>query len=132
MNYNDFAERMETYKAYKESQYQLEAELEAIWYEMTGVKAIRYDKQPTTFNPSIMAEIRSNYSEQVEEKQKELDATMSAIWLIEKDLNRLPEDIQQICRWKYVDKLTFEKIGKILGYSGNAIWNRLKKEVEKI
>ena len=132
MNYNEFVDRMETYKAYKQSQDQLEAELEAIWYEMAGVKAVRYDKQPATFNPSIVAEIRSNYSEQVEEKQKELDATISAIWLIEKDLNRLPDDIQMICHWKYIDHLTFEQIGKIMGYSGNAIWNRLKKEVEKI
>ena len=99
---------------------------------MTGVKAIRYDKQPLSFNPELSADMRDKLSRMLEEKESEKDHTLMKIQDIDRNLAKLPDDIKIICTMLFVDNMSFTKVGRIVGYSNNGLWHKIRKEIEKI
>lgn len=132
MDYEVFVNECRSYKKYLDSKEKIIDQIELIIYEMTGVKGIRYDKQPMSFNASLSEELRNKLSERLDEKEKELDRTQMKIDDIERNLKRLPEDIKDLCIMLFVEKKTFQDAGKTIGYSDGGLWYRIKKEVEKI
>ena len=51
---------------------------------------------------------------------------------IEAALEKLPDDIRELCIMIFADGMTFIEVGNKVGYSDNALWHRIRKEVEKI
>lgn len=132
MEYKRFKNELSNYRSYQKSLIKIDEEIENIIYEMTGVKAIRYDKQPLSFNPELSADMRDKLSKRLEEKESEKDHTLMKLQDIDRNLAKLPDDIKIICTMLFVDNMSFNKVGRIVGYSNNGLWHRIRKEIEKI
>ena len=132
MDYQTFKNEMLNYRAYKRSIDELNEKIEILWYEMTGVKGISYDKQPTSYNPIIAEEVRSKYSEQIEELNLALDHTLIKIQDIEKHLGMLPVQTQTICKLLFMERLSYRTVGMTYGYTDQGLRKRIIREVEKL
>lgn len=132
MDYRVFKNEISNLKAYYRSKKEIENELEVMWHELSGLKAIRYDKQPSSFNPELSESYRLELIDRIEKKQKELDYTILAIERYESELNRLPSDIREMVEQIFILGKTFAEVGKTIGYSDNGLHYKIKKEVEKI
>lgn len=132
MDYRVFKNEISNLKAYYRSKKEIENELEVMWHELSGLKAIRYDKQPSSFNPELSESYRLELIDRIEKKQKELDYTILAIERYESELERLPSDIREMVEQIFILGKTFAEVGKTIGYSDNGLHYKIKKEVEKI
>lgn len=131
MEYRTFIMNLSNLKRYKESLKNIENDLDLILYDLTGVKGIRYDKLPTSYNPSENAQKQLEMIEIYNEKLKEYDFTVMAIERIESVLKRLPDDLREMVIEKFVDGKSYEELGRKYGYSERGMAKMLEREVEK-
>ena len=132
MDYKTFRNEISNLKAYYRSAKEIEIELEKMWYELSGIKAIRYDKQPASYNPELSETYRLELIDRIEKKQKELDFTYLAIERYKGELDRLPSDIRELVVQLFIQNKTFAEVGKTIGYSDNGLHYKIKKEIEKL
>ena len=132
MDYKTFTEDLASYAQNTERIKQTKEELDIILYQMTGVKGIRYDKIPGTFNPHSAEFIRSKLSERYEEKENELIRYQTAVKNVELVKKRLPKEIWLMLVEKFVKNKTYMEIGIQYGYTNTGLWKYLRREVEKI
>lgn len=86
-----------SYRKYCRYKVDLLDRLDELWYELTGVKGIRYDKEPTSFNPTITEERRHSLMDKIDYYQSELDRVDRQIRHIDKILDSMdPEDLKII------------------------------------
>ena len=136
MKYELFILQMRMLKSLREERQNLEQQIDNIYYAYGGVKGISYDKVSGTSNPYSNDEKLLALSEKLIEPQRELEKINYAISQIEpqvmNDLDKLDEDIRNICELIYFENKTYEEVGRIVGYSTNGLWYRVKKEIQKI
>ena len=132
MDYKTFTNEIRNIKAYSKSISEIKIELELLWYELSGVKGIQYDKQPSSYNPELNESYRLELLDRIESKENELDFTYLAIERYRANLDRLPSDIRWIVEQIFIENKTFAEIGKIVGYSDRGLHYRVKKEIEKL
>lgn len=132
MDYKMFKNEISNLKAYYRSANELKMDIEVLWHELSGLKAIRYDKQPSSFNPELSESYRLELIDRIEKKQKELDFTYLAIERYQSELERLPGEIKAMVEQIFIEGKTFAEVGKTIGYSDNGLHYKIKKEVEKI
>ena len=130
MDYKAFKNELESYYKHLRNVDQLREDIELILYEMTGVKGVRYDKEPTTYNPQLSNERKLELIEEKEEKEIELEYTMASIRLIERKLAKLSDEDKQICLKIISEGVSAEKVRKQVGYSKSGIWKRIKRELQ--
>lgn len=132
MDYRVFKNEISNLPSYYKSAEKLKDDLDVLWHELSGLKAIRYDKQPASFNPEMSESYRLELMDRIEKKQRELDFTYLAIERCESELNRLPSDIKEMVEQIFILGKTFAEVGKSIGYSDNGLHYKIKKEIEKI
>lgn len=110
----------------------IKEEIDCLWYELSGVKAINYNKQPSSFNPSLSAMKKLELLDKLEDKQLELEVTQKSIILIERKLSKLSKEDKEVCVRILCDKESNEKVGMEKGYSHNAMWKKVRKALEKV
>ena len=132
MDYKTFKNELENYYKYLKSVEKIKEEIENIIYEMTGVKGIRYDKEPTSFNPQLSNERILDLIDKKEEKEIELDYTIASIRYIERKLSKLDKEDKEICLKIISEGISAEKVRKEVGYSKSGIWKRIKRELTGI
>lgn len=136
MKYDLFVLQMKMLKSYEESAEDIEREIDDICYQYAGVRAIRYDKQPIQFNNYIAIEMREKMMEALVEPQRQLDFTIYAINqlkpIVDCNIQKLPKDIQKAVKLLFWEHKTYEEVGKLLGYSDHGMWNKVRREIEKI
>jgi DNA-directed RNA polymerase specialized sigma subunit len=132
MDYKTFKNEISNYQAYMRSADEIKTELDLLWYELTGVKGIQYNKQPSSYNQELSESYRLELLDRIENKEKELDFTIMAIERYESELGRLPSDIRELVEQIFINGKTFAEVGKKVGYSDNGLHYKIKKEVEKI
>lgn len=106
---------------------------EQIFYDLTGVKAIRYDKQVSSTNHQIIEERKHELRKQLEE----LDEQINAFKKINKYIDEKIEQIDDLPTKKavievFVHGKSFEKVGKEFAYSKEGIFKKIKTAVSKI
>ena len=132
MDYKAFKNELENYYKHLKNKDKIKEEIENILYEMTGVKGIRYDKEPSGYNPELSAEKKLELIERKEEKEIELEYTIASIHFIEMKLKKLPEDDRRICLKIISEGVSAEKVRREVGYSKSGIWKRIKRELTGI
>ena len=136
MNYDLFKYQMKMIKLYREYKEDLENEIDDIIYRYCGVKGINYDKEMFTNSSYTNDNKLLDLSEKLEEPQKALETTYRAINelepIVNANLDKLPADIKEIVIDIFWNNKTFEQIGYEVGYSNYGIWNKVKKEIQKI
>lgn len=132
MDYKGFKNELENYYKHLKNVENIKKEIEDILYEMTGVKGIRYDKEPSSYNPQLSMERKLELIDQKEEKEIELDYTIASIRYIEKKLSKLSQEDKDICL-KIISKgISSEKVRQEVGYSKSGIWKRIQRELTGI
>ena len=131
MTYEVFTKNLSQLKSYKKMKKELKSDLDIILYDMTGVKGVRYDSIPMSFNPSLSAIKSLEMVEKYEDKLREFNWVCMCIEEVEKTLEGMPEEIQTMLKEKYVKGITYQKLGEKYGYSDNGLWHYMKRETEK-
>ena len=136
MNLNYLILQMKMYKQLVDNKEYLEKVIDDIIYRYAGVRGIRYDKVPMTFNKTLASELFYRMSEELEKPQEELKFTNKALSEIEPmvldNLNKFDDITQKLLRLKYMENKTFEEVGAIIGYTASGVCKKIKREVEKI
>lgn len=131
-----FILQMKMLKQYQDSRKEIEQRIDDLCYQYMGVRGVRYDKQPTSTNEAALMELRLKLSEALVEPERELDFTIYAINqlkpLVYGNLNRLPDDVKKACELVFFENKTYYEAGKIMGYSDNGLWQRIRREVKKL
>ena len=117
---------------YKESLQRVNDSLSYAWYELTGVKGIRYDKQPGSYNKEI-ADKRKYYLiakiEHQEEEKRRLTANIKYIEDVLKEVK--DQEIREAIVNIYVHKKTFRKEAKKHYMSYVTLYNQINKELKE-
>ena len=136
MNFDLFSMQMRMLGEYKRSLIDIEYEIDDIIYKYAGVRAIQYDKTRMAFNKNIADEVLDRMFEELKAPQKEKDRIENAIKELEKicdiNLEKLPKDVQKMCEMVYLNKKTYESVGKIFGYTPSGLRYKIKAEGERI
>lgn len=136
MKYDLFVLQMKMLKSYEDSVIDIEQEIDDICYQYLGVRGISYDKQPSTTNEAAQMELRLKLSEALSEPQKQLDFTILAINqlkpVVYSNISKLPNEIQRAVKMLFWEHMTYEDVGKEMGYSDHGIWIKVRREIEKI
>ena len=132
MSYRSFKNEIENYEEYCQNVSVLMDEIEDILYEMTGVKAISYDKMPSSFNQSLSEEKRLEMIDLYNQKLDDLKHFQSTIRYVDKRLRGLTADEKQIVLDVASGRLTYEEAGKKYGYSKGRMWKKIRKILEEI
>lgn len=132
MDYYKFTYEMRLLGRLYKSMTDLENEYERIIYEMSGVKGIRYDKEPSSHNPILAESIRSEYSEKLTEIENQIDKTKIAINQYESDFNQLTDEFKPLIEQLFIQGKSFAEVGKNVGYSDNGLYNKVRRYIEKL
>ena len=136
MKYDLFVLQMKMLKSYEDSVIDIEQEIDDICYQYLGVRGISYDKQPSTTNEAAQMDLRLKLSEALSEPQKQLDFTILAINqlkpVVYSNISKLPNEIQRAVKMLFWEHMTYEDVGKEMGYSDHGIWTKVRREIEKI
>lgn len=136
MKYDLFVLQMKMLKSYEDSVIDIEQEIDDICYQYLGVRGISYDKQPSTTNEAAQMDLRLKLSEALSEPQKQLDFTILAINqlkpVVYSNISKLPNEIQRAVKMLFWEHMTYEDVGREMGYSDHGIWTKVRREIEKI
>lgn len=136
MRYELFVLQLKMLKAYEESKEDIERQIDDIVYQFCGVKGVRFDKEPAQFNQYLSQEAFWEMSERLKEPEKELDFTIMAINrmkpIVEDNISKLPELTQKAVKLLFFENKTYEEVGNIIGYSDHGIWQKVRRDVEKL
>ena len=132
MDYKAFKNELQNYYKHLRNRDKVREQIELVLYEMTGVKAIRYDKQPTSFSPELSIERRDELSRRLEEKEIELNYIEASIKYIEMKLKKLSDEDKAICLKVISEGVSADKVRREVGYSKSGIWKRIRRELEGI
>lgn len=132
MTYQTIKNELRNYKQYLRNADRLKEEIEGILYEMAGVKGIKYDKVPGSYNQAAAQQRMLDLIEMKEEKELEYEHTLISLKLIEMKLSKLEEDDRKACIRIMSDGESYEKVGSDMGYTATGMWRRLKRKLEEI
>lgn len=131
MKYKTFKNETSNLKDYIEEQDNLVYLMEELIYLYTGVKGVSYDGVHINATQHANDERLLALSEKLTPYQKRLDDVTKKINEIESNIVKLPEDTQRMVRLLFVEGHTFKYVGKMCGYSDNAVYHKVRREVEK-
>ena len=132
MTSKDFKVKFINYCNYLQGKKRLEEEIDYLYYRLSGVKAIRYDKIPTSYNPELSEELRLELCEQIERKIKEYQTWNTEYEYIRLVIRKLNTDEMNILVRLLVKKETYEHLGRELGYSSTGMWKYVESIIEGI
>ena len=131
MTYAIFTANLRNMREMRRELKKIEDELEVILYDMTGVKGIRYDNTPVSFNPSLSALKQLEGIERYDELLRERNYLQTAIAQTEECMEGMPTRLKSMLIDLYVHGLTYKKAGEKYGYSDYGLWSYVKRETEK-
>ena len=99
-------QEIHNYKSYLQYKRRLEERLEDLWYELTGVKGIRYDSVHVNYNPSLSEERRLSLLDKVDYVEGEMQRIDLQIRFVEAVLERLNEEDRKLIDFVLIDNHT--------------------------
>ena len=103
---------------------------ELLYYELSGVKGVRFDREPISHNPELTEELRLELIDKIALLDEEIAMSRKTIKVIKNKIKQLSFDNQRVCLM-IINGLSLGEIGREFSYSKSAIQYRLKKEVEE-
>lgn len=122
---------IKAYRYYLERREELKDKIDAIHYELTGVKGIRYDKQATSYNPHLAEEKRLDLIEQKDRLEKELKRIEAQISYIEGVIGDLDDEDKKLVEILLTGE-TLRHAGRRLYQSSPNIYYHIQKLLKKI
>ena len=131
MNYDVFKKDLEAYRGLIRELNDYESRHSILVYELEGVKGVRFDKVTGTPNELEIERRKLDLVELINQVETSIKYTKERIGRIEMNIGKLSEDCQTICLMNRRG-ISFEKIGRKMGYTKTGIQKKLKAEVEKM
>lgn len=130
MNYKIFVSELRVYKQYVYEINKLKARIEEIEYLEAGVKGVRFDNVPSTFNQSLSEERRLELIEQKAEIEKEVERLEMRKQLVIDEFEKLDTHTKLMCL-EIMNGKTLAQIGEVFGYTESGVMRKLKRGIEK-
>ena len=127
-----FKLELKNYQNYLHYRENLLGIIDAVEYDLTGVKGIRYDKIPTSQNPSLSEERKLYLIEKLEDLRKELKRVDLNIEHTEKLMESLNDEELEMVTLVLVEHETLRRVASRLYISHPALSKRIRKILEKL
>jgi len=131
MDYDTLVYDLKRYEENKKKLTDLKNKREQLFYIMTGVSGVQYDKQPGSTNPSQAELYKLQLIEEYNNLGIEIVRYEIAIQIVDQARKRIPANLWIMLKEKYIQGMTFDQIGKKYGYSGHGFWKYMRREVSK-
>lgn len=131
MDYRTLTFAMSTYKENIISLRKAEAELEVIFYDLTGVKGVNAEQQGGSTNTLQKALNWHTQDEKYNAKLREVEYYQRALKIVEDAKKKIPSELWQMLEDKFVRGMTYSALGNKYGYSDHGIWTMMKRECER-
>lgn len=130
---DQFIKELRCYRGYISKAKALKQDIDILWYDLTGVKAVRYDKAPSgSYNPNLSEARRIHLGEKIERKMKELARVNSNIEYIESVLAKLPPNISKACIDIYCDDKGYKETSKNEYISDAGLFKQIDKALAEV
>lgn len=130
MNYKIFVSELRVYKQYVFEINKLKARIEEIEYLEQGVKGVRFDNVPSTFNPQLSEERRLELIEQKTQLEREVERLEMRKKLVIDEFEKLDTHTRLMCL-EIMNGKTLSQIGEMFGYTESGVMKKLKREIER-
>lgn len=130
-----YKNELKNYKYYQERTKELMLDLDDLWYELSGVKGIRYDKEMSnSYNESLSEQRRLDLLDQIARKESELDRIGKQVDYVNKIQQMLPQEIGKACIDIYVNGMSFEKVAvdNNLYCAPSTLYYQINRELERV
>lgn len=120
-------EEIRSYRQYKAYRNRLNDRLDTLWYELTGVKGIRYDKAHFNADPSVTEERRLALLDKVTAIEAELARVESQIDHIDKLLSAMPKEDRKLVTYTLIDGNTYRQAEDVFYITYSAIARKVDR-----
>ena len=120
-----------SYNQYIKYRKRLNDKLDEVWYELTGVKGIRYDKAHFSPNSAVSDERRLMLLDMVEWYNNEVDRVTKQIEYAERILGDLPEDDRKLIEYTLIQGHSYRQAENKFFLSRSGICKKIDKILEK-
>lgn len=120
------------YRKYIKYKAELCDAIDSIWYELTGVKGIRYDKEPSSFNKSLTEQRRLALLDKKDWYEAELNRVDMQIRYIDTVLDRIEKEDQELINYVLIEGHTEQEAGDKWYLTNSAVSKRISKILEKV
>ena len=117
---------LRSYKGYLKYREELKERIDQIQHELTGLKAIRYDKEPGTFNMEAYEQRRLGLIDRKDILEGELFRVNMNIDYIERFIDTVQEEDKGIVEM-LINNETYEKAGERMYLTVSGIQHRLRR-----
>jgi len=132
MNVETFKKQLSSYRDFKKVLLRVNSEISDVLYELTGVKGVRFDRSPSSYNPNLAETKRLELVDKYNEKLLEKEYIEKGIEFIEYKLSKMEEDDKKIVLAILADNVSYERMGGKVGYSRTGIWSKVQRDLKKI
>ena len=136
MDYKAFVTMMKFYANIPQILKELNEQKEDIFYMFYGVHGVPFDRIPSSSNPETDAIKREKFDRKIKPLDMKIQYYEKMWEMVKNDadpiLAALPKEVRKMVQMKFIKGMTFYEIGDKLGYSYNAIYKKIKNEVEKL
>lgn len=120
------------YRKYVSYKAQLMDRLEDLWYELTGVKAVRYDTTHVTYNKSISEARRLSLLDKVDFYRSELDRMDRQIRYIDSVLDKMTKEENEVVTFVLIEGHTEDEAGEKWYLTRSAISHWITRILNRI
>lgn len=120
-------EEIRSYRQYKAYRSRLNDRLDTLWYELTGVKGIRYDKAHFNADPSVTEERRLALLDKVTVIETELARVESQIDHIDRLLSAMPKEDRKLVTYTLIDGNTYRQAEDVFYITYSAIARKVDR-----
>jgi len=132
MTSKEFKASFEDYDNFLKREAELKEKIEMLYDDLSGVKGIRYDKIPSSYNPEAIETRKLELIDLINLKQAELKVLQSKYDYFRMVLSKLDEESIELLRRLIVKKQSYEKVGNEMGYSTGGLWKYVDRLIESI
>ena len=132
MTVKEFKASFEEYIDYLEAERKIKERIEYLYYELSGVKGIAYDKVPSSFNQGLNDERKLILIEMINTKQAELQYLQAKYHYFSLILKKLEQRDLDLLFRLLIKKQSYESVAKEYDMSASALWKYVEKVIGEI
>ncbi len=126
-----FKNELRNYEYYKITLNVVNEKLKVVWYELTGVKAIQYDKQPSSPGKKEMTAREINLRKKIDMLEYQKARLENQINYIEDVLGMLDSETRLACLDVYVKKRKIVDVSQELYISPSGLYKQINRNLMK-
>ena len=110
----------------------LKEEVENLYYYLSGVKGISFDRIPSSINPEKIAEDRLDLLDVIEQKNLEIELIQAEYRYFTAILAKFTEDERTLLYRIIIKGQTYEQAGDEYGYTGAGMFKYLERIINRV